>query len=296
MREGRIVKAVSGFYYVQSSDKVYACKGRGVFRKRKITPYVGDLVKFNVTENDEGYITHVEQRINEFVRPPITNITQAIILSSAVQPTFSTLLLDRFLVLMESNKIKPFIVISKKDLANKLDLEKVNKYKEQYEQIGYDVHFVALQSGEDLTEIASIFPDEITVIIGQTGVGKSTLLNKINPDLSLKTGEISTSLGRGKHTTRHVELIEVNGGLVADTPGFSALQFETLEAEYVSHCFPEMRERLSECRFRGCLHNKEPHCAVKQAVEDGTIYEFRYKNYMTILEEILSRKPRYSND
>lgn len=296
MREGRIVKAVSGFYYVKSDNKIYACKGRGVFRKRKITPYVGDLVKFNVTENDEGYIIEIDERVNEFVRPPITNVTQAIIMNSASEPTFSPLLLDRFLVLMESKNITPIIVISKKDLANEQEIESVNKYKEQYEQIGYTTHFVSLQEETDLSDIEQAFPNEITVIAGQSGVGKSTLLNAINPALDLKTGEISTSLGRGKHTTRHVELIEINDGLVADTPGFSALQFDTLEAEYVSHCFPEMREKLSECRFRGCLHNKEPQCAVKKAVDNGEIYEFRYNNYMTILDEILSRKPRYSND
>lgn len=296
MREGRIIKALSGFYYVKSGDKIYACKGRGVFRKRKITPYVGDLVKFNVTENDEGYIKHIEDRINEFVRPPITNITQAIIMNAACEPAFSTLLLDRFLVLMEANRIKPFIVISKKDLANEKQLEEVRQYKKQYEAIGYDCYFVALQEGEDFSEIKKIFPNEITVIAGQTGVGKSTLLNVIQPELNLKTGEVSTSLGRGRHTTRHVELIEINGGLVGDTPGFSALQFDVLEAEQLSHCFPEMRKRLNECRFRGCLHNKEPQCGIKKAVETGDIPEFRYKNYLSILKDILARKPRYSND
>lgn len=296
MKEGRIVKAVSGFYYVKTDDKVYACKGRGVFRKRNITPYVGDLVEFNVTGTDEGYITHIKERVNEFTRPPITNITQAIIMHSVTEPNFSSLLLDRFLVLMESRHITSYIVISKKDLANEKEIDTINDYKHYYEEIGYPCYFVSLKNGNDLSHIRSIFSNEITVIAGQSGVGKSTLLNAIKPDLQLKTGEVSTSLGRGRHTTRHVELIDINDGLVADTPGFSVLQFDTLEANELSQCFPEMRKRLNECRFRGCLHNKEPHCAVKKAVEQNEIYEFRYENYMTILNEILARKPRYSND
>src|SRR5690625_2803897 len=189
MREGRIIKAVSEFYYVKSDDKIYACKGRGVFRKRKITPLVGDLVKFNVTENDEGYIKEVKERTNAFKRPPITNITQAIIVSSACDPKFSSLLLDRFLVLMESQNIKPIIVITKKDIANETRLKEVETYKTQYEMIGYSCYFLSLHQDDDFEEIKRTFSNEITVLVGQSGVGKSTLLNAIKPNLNLKTGE-----------------------------------------------------------------------------------------------------------
>lgn len=293
MTEGQIIKALSGFYYVKSGSKTYACKGRGLFRKQKINPLVGDHVLFDITENNEGYVQEIKPRINELTRPPISNLTQAVIVTSATEPSFSSLLLDRFLALMEAKFIKPFIVVTKIDLATKDELEKVERYKEAYENIGYEVFLVSLNEVQKLPEIEAIFKNETTVIAGQTGVGKSTLLNIIDPRLNIKTGEISVSLGRGKHTTRHVELIEINEGLVADTPGFSQLELTNIEEVELTDAFLEMKELKSECRFRGCLHDKEPHCAIKSAVESGEINEFRYKHYLTFLQEIKSRKPRY---
>lgn len=293
MAEGRIVKALSGFYYVQSGDEIYSCKGRGVFRNRKITPLVGDFVKFEESNPGEGYIMEIETRSNELVRPPIANIDQAIIVSSAVSPDFSTLLLDRFLVLIESKDINPLIFITKTDLISDEDRANIDYYKGIYEDIGYAVELLSSKEPDNLPVLEHYFTNKVSVFAGQSGVGKSSLLNVLKPSLFLKTAEISKSLGRGKHTTRHVELMQVNSGLVADTPGFSNLDFNEIEAEELSDCFPEMRELKNNCKFRGCKHHKEPNCAVKEAVDNEVIPGIRYEHYLSFLEEIQSRKPRY---
>lgn len=292
MQEGRIMKALSGFYYVESNDKLYTCKGRGVFRNKKITPLVGDFVQFDSTENDEGYITKVMPRRNELVRPPVANVTQGIIVSSVVEPHFSTFLTDRFITLLEFKQMKPILLLTKKDLASREELEKVEGITAYYEKIGYSV-FSMDPSTDSASVIKEKLENEVTVLAGQSGAGKSTLLNKLDATLALKTNEISTSLGRGKHTTRHVELYPLAGGLVADTPGFSSLEFPNLAPEELSNYFIEFGQYQQHCRFRGCLHRKEPHCKVKDAVDEGTIATFRYEHYMTFLEEILNRKPRY---
>lgn len=293
MAEGRIVKALSGFYYVQTEDQVYPCKGRGVFRKRNITPLVGDFVSFDLDSNQEGYITEIKPRHNELVRPPIANIDQAMIVSSAAMPNFSSTLLDRFLVLIEAKGIQPIIFITKMDMATEEEKAALQAYKQSYERLGYHVELFSSKEPAQPERIAALFTNKVTVIAGQSGVGKSSLLNALKPSLLLKTADISKSLGRGKHTTRHVELIEVNGGLVADTPGFSALDFEGLEAEELGGCFPEIRERTGMCKFRGCLHVKEPQCAIKAGVASQEIPSFRYEHYVDFLAEIQSRKPRY---
>ncbi|MFC4557066.1 ribosome small subunit-dependent GTPase A [Virgibacillus kekensis] len=294
MAEGRIVKAISGFYYVKSDGEVHQCRGRGVFRKQKITPLVGDFVEYDINTPDEGYVTDVKPRKNELIRPPIANIDQAVIVSSAAKPDFNPLLLDRFLVLIESKGIRPIIFITKKDLVPDSQLEKIKKIREIYREIGYPVELISTKSeANEVNKLEGYFSDKVSVFAGQSGVGKSSLLNAINPSLELKTDDISKSLGRGKHTTRHVELIEMGGGLVADTPGFSALDFNELEASELGDCFPEIEERSIDCKFRGCLHNKEPKCAVKEAVASGEITELRYEHYLSFLDEIYSRKPRY---
>ncbi|WP_337019336.1 ribosome small subunit-dependent GTPase A [Oceanobacillus massiliensis] len=293
MAEGRIVKALSGFYYVKSGDEIYSCKGRGVFRNRKITPLVGDFVQFEESNPGEGYIMEIAERENELVRPPIANINQAIIVSSAVSPDFSTVLLDRFLVLIESKHIQPLIFITKIDLISEEERRQIEEFKRIYENIGYTVELLSSKEPDSLPDLEEYFADKVSVFAGQSGVGKSSLLNVLKPSLLLKTAEISKSLGRGKHTTRHVELMQINRGLVADTPGFSILDFSEIEAEELTDCFPEMRDRREQCKFRGCMHHKEPKCAVKEAVEKEEIPQFRYDHYLSFLEEIQSRKPRY---
>lgn len=294
MSEGRIIKALSGFYYVKvENGEVIQCRGRGVFRKRKITPLVGDFVEFEADSPDEGYIIEIKPRENELVRPPIANIDQAIIVNSAIQPDFSTTLLDRFLVLIEAKHIEPIIFISKMDLISPEKQNTIEAYRNDYERIGYKVELVSSKASGGVLPLKDYFSEGVTVFAGQSGVGKSSILNALKPSLLLKTAAISESLGRGKHTTRHVELVQVNNGLVADTPGFSALDFQEIEAEDLSDCFPEIRSRKGACKFRGCMHHREPRCAVKEAVENGEISPYRYEHYLTFLEEIQSRKPRY---
>lgn len=293
MEKGRIIKALSGFYYVKTEDgSIYQCRGRGLFRNQNITPLVGDLVTFEYEDPNEGYIMEIEPRLNELVRPPIANITQAIIVTSAKAPDFNETLLDRFLVLIESKGIQPAIFITKMDLASAKEKEKIETYRKLYENIGYRIELLSMKDAQSFN-IQHYFKNHITVIAGQSGVGKSTILNMLDDSLNLKTGEISESLGRGRHTTRHVELLEMYNGLVADTPGFSSLEFDTLKANELSDCFPEFRERLGDCKFRGCMHLKEPKCAVKASVSTGEIAASRYANYERFLDEITLRKPRY---
>ncbi|MYL48755.1 ribosome small subunit-dependent GTPase A [Halobacillus litoralis] len=293
MPVGKIIKSLSGFYYVLCEGEVYQCRGRGNFRKKKVTPLVGDLVEFKADNKEEGYILSIENRKNELVRPPISNVDQALIVTSAVHPDFNALLLDRFLVLVEEKRIEPFIVISKVDQLDEHQMEVMESYKTLYEKIGYPVILSAVDDTESMDQVQSHLAGRTTVIAGQSGVGKSSLLNSIDPRLSIDTDEISESLGRGKHTTRHVELYEIADGLVADTPGFSSLEFGELELDQLPECFPEFVEVQNDCKFRGCLHHKEPKCAVKSAVENGEISDQRYEHYLQFLNEIQNRKPRY---
>ncbi|MBU8877780.1 ribosome small subunit-dependent GTPase A [Bacillus sp. FJAT-29790] len=293
MPEGKIIKALSGFYYVLSDSETVQCRGRGVFRKNKVTPLVGDEVVFQAENNKEGYILEVKDRKNELVRPPIANVDQAILVFSAVEPDFSTALLDRFLVLVEFNHIKPVICVTKMDLTNDAQHNEIVAYAEDYRKAGYDVLLTSSETEEGIKDLYPYLEGEISVFAGQSGVGKSTLLNALRPDLELKTNDISSHLGRGKHTTRHVELIKVGEGLVADTPGFSSLEFMDIEVEDLNVCFPEIQSKSEDCKFRGCLHIAEPKCAVKASVDNEEIPLYRYEHYKTFLQEIKERKPRY---
>ncbi|WP_252313503.1 ribosome small subunit-dependent GTPase A [Sinobaca sp. H24] len=286
MREGLIIKALSGFYYVKNDDGVFQCRGRGLFRKQKISPLVGDRVEFDADNDKEGYVQEIKERKNELVRPSVANIDQGILVFSAVEPVFSTMLLDRFLVHLEAHDIEPVIVVTKKDLASPSEQEAIEKYADLYRSIGYSVYFLSVQTPESLEQISHLFAGKLSIFAGQSGVGKSTLLNYLNPKLQLETGVISDHLKRGKHTTRHVELVEVFDGLVADTPGFSSLEFTGLLKENVDIYFPEMAERLPDCKFRGCKHIKEPGCAVTAAWKEGSIADHRYQHYLQFYKEI----------
>lgn len=298
LQKGQITKALSGFYYItDETGMVYQTRARGVFRKRKLTPLVGDLVHFESENRDEGTLTEILPRENELKRPPVANVDVGMIITSAVDPEFSLQLLDRFLIMLESKHIQPVIFLTKMDLADAKRVQTILEYKEAYEKIGYS--FIVPTSGESLSKKAlevkleHFFEHNVVVFMGQSGAGKSTLLNTLNPKLQLKTAETSRSLGRGKHTTRHVELLPVLQGLIADTPGFSALAFEEIKKEELTQYFPEMWSRRAECKFSGCLHHKEPKCAVKQAVKEGTILSSRYEHYLLFLNEIEKRKPDY---
>jgi ribosome biogenesis GTPase / thiamine phosphate phosphatase len=293
MTVGQIRKALSGYYYVQHEDELIQCRGRGVFRNRGESPLVGDIVDFTREGSSDGTVTKIHERKNALVRPPIANVDQAILVFSVKEPAFNTILLDRFLVVLESFHVQPIICLTKMDLLNESELKELERYIADYEAIGYEVLRTFKGDESLMSKIELLLKGRLTVLAGQSGVGKSTMLNTLLPELNLKTGEISQSLGRGKHTTRHVELIEVCGGLLADTPGFSSFDFDTIEKEELTNCFPEF-VRLSEgCKFRGCIHTKEPRCAVKAALEEGTIQQYRYDHYEQFLQEIIDRKPRY---
>jgi ribosome biogenesis GTPase / thiamine phosphate phosphatase len=294
MPEGKIIKALSGFYYVVTEEGITQCRGRGVFRKNKVTPLVGDKVIFQAENKKEGYLMEVLERKNDLIRPPIANVDQAILVFSAVQPDFNPLLLDRFLVLIESKHILPIICISKMDLVDDEEFRKIETFANDYRKIGYDVLLTSTDDEQTLEMLLPFFEGRVSVFAGQSGVGKSSILQVLRPDLEIKTDNISMHLGRGKHTTRHVELIEIGNGLVADTPGFSSLEFNEIEEiTGLSSCFPEMRRIQSQCKFRGCTHLTEPKCAVKAAIENGEIKEYRYEHYMNFIQEIKDRKPRY---
>ncbi|GAB2478467.1 ribosome small subunit-dependent GTPase A [Alkalibacterium psychrotolerans] len=298
MNKGRIIKALSGFYYIKTDENdIFQTRPRGIFRKRKESPLVGDKVAFTYESKEEGTLEEIFPRKNELKRPSVSNVDIGFIIMSAKDPDFSTSLLDRYLVSLEQYRITPIIYVTKTDIVTAEEYKKIKDKTGVYEEIGYTVILPdrgeVLSSEEIIETFGKLADQKLGVFLGQSGAGKSTLLNKIDPNLQLKIGETSKSLGRGKHTTRHVELVELLGGLIADTPGFSAIQFDELTIQELPECFPEIWETGKGCRFNGCLHNNEPNCAVKKAVEDGDIAAFRYDNYLSIMKEIENRKPRY---
>ncbi|MFD2704851.1 ribosome small subunit-dependent GTPase A [Salibacterium lacus] len=290
MAEGLIVKAVSGFYYIYDQGDIYQCRARGLFRKKKIKPLVGDMVEYDAPNKEEGYLLQIRDRKNELTRPPAANIDQAFIIFSARQPSFSTAMLDRFLVHMEALDIYPVIIVNKEDLAGEDLQQELTYYQKTYEKMGYSFHLVSGITEAGVQKLQDYISDRVSMVTGESGVGKTTLLNLIIPSLHLETAEVSERLGRGKHTTKHLQLIPCRNGFIADTPGFSSLEFEQLDEEDLDICFPEMKERMPSCKFRGCTHRKEPGCAVKQAVEDGDIASFRYEHYTQFFEELAQRR------
>lgn len=275
--QGRIVKLISNDYTVLSNNKTYICKSRGLFRNKNIKPLVGDLVIFDEKNN---YILEILPRTNSLVRPPVSNIDQALIVSN-VKPTFDTNLLDKLLCIIEYNNIKPIICFTKLDLLNEEELININKYIAYYKKIGYQVFI-----NSEIEEIKKIFKNKITVLTGQTGAGKSTLINKIDSNFNIKTGEISKALGRGRHTTRHVELHNICDGLVADTPGFSDVDFYEMTKEDIRDNFIEFNDYKDNCKFRDCMHKNENICEIKKKVEEEEIIKSRYENYLNFIGRI----------
>ena len=273
---GRITKLISNDYTVKTNENKYICKARGKFRNDKIKPIVGDLVEFDEKNN---YILKVLERKNELVRPPVANIDQAFIITSVKDPDFSTNLLDKFLVIIEYNNITPIICFTKLDLLNKDELSKLNEYIKYYKKIGYTVLL-----NTDYEELKKLFKSKISIFTGQSGAGKSTLLNNLDANLNIKTDEISYALGRGKHTTRHVELLDLYDGLVADTPGFSSLDFIGMTNTDIKDNFIEFNEYSNFCKYRDCMHDKEIECEVKNKVKENVIMKSRYENYLKFIK------------
>jgi len=294
MKEGIIQQSLAGFYDVLSDGKLYRTRGRGNLRKRGIKPMVGDHVEFDAPNDREGYLLEVLARKNSLVRPPIANVDLALVVTAVREPIFSTNLLDRQLVALEVQNITPIIYFSKTDLLSEQEFEELQVSADGYRQIGYQVFYQRDPfADEQLKQLQAELVGNISVVMGQTGAGKSTLLNHIAPQLELETGEISQALQRGKHTTRKVSLLNIDGSLIADTPGFSSYEAFEMDATELPKYFPEFLELSVNCRFRGCLHLKEPGCAVKAALENGTILASRYKSYEQFNELIVQQKPNY---
>lgn len=294
MHKGRIVKSLSGFYYVETAEKeMYQTRARGNFRASGITPLVGDWVEFQADNKKEGYIRAMGKRDNSFVRPPIANVDQVWLFFSAAEPDLSTTLIDRFLVAIEKENVTPLMFITKMDLLSDEEQTEIRKTTDVYVKMGYKVIILNEYKQESIKEHAAEWlGDNVCVIAGQSGVGKSTFLNSLHPEWKLETGIISAALNRGKHTTRHVELLPFGSGYIADTPGFSQIDITDLTPEGLGYCFPDFMQQGS-CKYRGCVHQNEPHCKVKEAVEIGDIAAFRYKHYSSFLIEIQQKKRRY---
>lgn len=272
--KGQIVKISSDLYFVNCDNEIYPCKCRGIFRKEHITPVVGDYVLFS---KEKKIVEEILERKNIFERPKVSNIDQAFLITSLKYPDFSLNLLDKFIILMEINRVEPIICITKEDLvSDKNELLKIKEILNYYEKIGYKVLF-----NTEIDKIKELLRDKTSVFTGQTGAGKSTLLNKLNPEWNLDTGEVSYALGRGKHTTRVVELFPFLGGKVMDTPGFSSLEFKNFNKEQIKDAFREFK--LYPCPFKDCNHTNEAECLVKKEVFANNILESRYENYLNFI-------------
>lgn len=275
--KGRIIKNISNDYTIDSNGKLYICKPRGKFRLNNQAPLVGDIVEFDELNN---YILNIEPRKNELIRPSIANIDIAVIVTSVKNPNFDTILLDKTLTIISYNNITPVIYFSKLDLLTTKELEDIETYINYYQKIGYKV-------AKTPDELMIIIKNKMIVFTGQSGAGKSTLLNKINPDLELKTDEISLALGRGKHTTRHTELYDINNTFIADTPGFSKIDFIGMKPIDIRDNMKEMFDNLEYCKYADCMHINEDGCKVKLLVEKKEILESRYNNYRNFINRWL---------
>ena len=280
--KGKILKGIGGFYYIEAAGVVYECKARGVFRKQKITPLVGDEVSVTIRHDGENTIDTIYPRKNFLVRPPVANIEQLFILSAACNPGPNLYLIDKMTAIAINKGIEPIVVFTKSDLMD------LSKYTEIYRHAGFKTACVSSVSGEGLESIKDWISGKVSAFTGNSGVGKSTLLNSICEGLNLDTGEISEKLGRGRHTTRAVELHKVCSGFVADTPGFSSFDIEKNESiniDNLQYCFPEFQPYLGECKFVSCSHTVDKGCAILEALNEGKIEKSRHESYKTMYSE-----------
>lgn len=285
---GRIVKALSGFYYVLYDGTVFECRASGLLRKRKETPLVGDSVEFELLKDNKGYVTAVNERRNSLVRPPIANIDIMFIISSAQCPKPNFQVIDRMIAIAEKNGIEPIV------LFNKSDLTPLDDYVDIYRRAGFESFAVSCISGENIDRIRERIKGKISLFCGNSGVGKSSILNYLNEDFEIKTGEVSEKLGRGRHTTRHTQFYFLDEDtMIADSPGFSSIETERMAfilKEELPNLFREFAPFVSDCRFNSCAHLKEKDCAVRAAVERGEISQSRYQSYVSMYEETKNLK------
>lgn len=283
IENGLIMKGIGGFYYVETADGIFECKAKGKFRKERIVPLAGDRVKITVRDGEENTIDEIFERKNCLKRPPVANIDTLMIVVSVADPAPNTLVIDKMTVLAEKNRIEPVIVITKTDLGFFDELMDI------YEKTGYRVMAVSGKTGEGVDEVKAVLKNRLTAFTGNSGVGKSTLINAVCPELSLETNEISTKLGRGRHTTRQAEIFHVAGGLVIDTAGFSSLDFQgedIILKDDLQYYFPEFDRFLGQCRFVSCSHTGDKGCKILEAVEKGEISRSRYDSYMALYNEV----------
>ena len=281
MGEYRIVKALSGFYYVETEDGLVECRARGRFRKEGLTPLVGDFVAISREANGKGTVETILPRQNAFIRPAVANVGLLIVLASCAVPETEPFLLDRILAVAERQNVPALICINKDDLVSGERLRRI------YDHAGYPVLCTSAETGEGIAQLREIIAGKLAVFTGNSGVGKSSILNALNPQLQLAVGEVSQKLGRGRHTTRHIELYRYAGGYVADTPGFSSFdteQDEPLRKEELQYAFPDFAPYLGKCQFHDCAHLKEPGCAVRAALAAGELEQSRYDSYVRLYE------------
>ncbi len=298
---GRIIKGIAGFYYVETKGAIiYECKAKGIFRKSGIKPIVGDNVEIEIIDEDKrlGNLTDVLPRQNSLYRPPVANVDQAVILFAIVKPDPNYNLLDRYLIMMRQLGIPVIICFNKQDIATK---EEAKELHDAYEKCGYHVLFVSVKEEKGLDELKALLKGKTTALAGPSGVGKSSLLNKLVPDADMQTGELSRKIDRGRNTTRHSEIFivkelsdEDKETFIIDTPGFTSLELRGVEADSLMDYYPEFVPYEPECRFGGCSHIAEPDCGVKNALERGEVARVRYDNYRIIYQDLKRMKPDYS--
>lgn len=283
MPQGIIIKGIGGFYYVKTEKGTLECRARGKFRNEKLTPLVGDIVHV-IEQNGGCVIDKIEPRKTELKRPPVANVDQAIIVLAADRPKPDFHLLDKFLLLSEYNRLYTVICINKIDLT---DISEAQDIVSPYKDGGYEIIYTSTLTGYGIKRLKEVVKDRVTVLAGPSGVGKSSIMNCLGSSFNVKTGEISGRIGRGKNTTRHSELLEIeSGGYVVDTPGFSSLDVSTIDIERIDGLFPEIRNYIGLCRFSGCSHISEPGCAVKDALYKNEINPIRYDSYVRLYNEI----------
>ncbi len=285
--QGKIVKGISGFYYVHVvGTGIYECKAKGVFRNRKVKPLVGDNVEIVVLDEEKrlGNVEKILSRKNELIRPAVSNIDMALVIFAAAKPDPNFNLLDRFLCMMEYQKVPVTICFNKCDLVSEEEKEKLWQI---YAPAGYDILFTSVKTGENIDNLKALLADKTTTVAGPSGVGKSSLINELQTGVRMQTGAISDKIGRGKHTTRHSEIISIGQDTyIMDTPGFSSMDLPGFEKEDLWTCYPEFVPYEPECRFIGCSHIGEPDCGVKNALAEGKINQVRYDNYVMLYEEM----------